>query len=306
MISIIIASYNEKDSIGKAIKCLSDKEYTGINNEYEIIQVTPDEETLNAGSQAVKELHIENIYTQIKDPRKGKAHALNMALDKAKGEIIVMTDGDVYFDKNSLQSLLECFNNKKIGGVCGRPTPINTKKSFWGYLSHLLTSVADHKRKDVFTTKENAYYTKENTFFPLSGYILAFRNIGIRYDSRYIDDTYISLQILENGYQLAYAPNAKVLVKFPTSLKDYLTQRRRNFRGNDEILKDKRFSKWDNPRSIFDEMKYVLFPLKYASSLMELLWSVLFYPIRLITWIYSLLPEKKAKTKVWKEIRSTK
>ena len=306
MISIIIASYNEKDSIGKAIKRLSDREYTGIPNKYEIIQVTPDDETLNAGLQTARELHIENIFTQIKDPRKGKAHALNMALDKAQGEIIVMSDGDVYFDKNSLNALLECFDNKKIGGVCGRPIPVNTKENFWGYLSHLLTSAADHKRRNVFNTSEKNYYTKNDTFFPLSGYILAFKNLGIRYDSRYIDDTYISLQILENGYQLAYAPNAKVYVKFPTSLKDYLVQRRRNFKGNDEILKDKRFSKWDNPRSFLDEIKYVLFPLRYASNHIELVWSILFYPIRLLTWIYSLLPEKKTKTKVWKEIQSTK
>ncbi len=306
MISIIIASYNEKDSIGKAIKCLSDDGYSGLNQNFEIIQVTPDDETLKAGKDTVEELQIAEKYIQIKDPRKGKAYALNMALEKANGEIIVMTDGDVYFDKLALRYILECFENEKIGGVCGRPAPVNNKTSYWGYISHLLTSAADDKRKKVFDIKEKDYYTKKDAYFPLSGYILAFRNIGIRYDSKYIDDTFISLKILEEGYQLAYAPKAQVFVKFPTTLKDYFTQRKRNFKGNDEILKDERFDKWKNPRDFSNEIKYALFPIKYASNFYELFWSLLFYPIRLFTWCYSLLPEKKSNNKVWKEIKSTK
>lgn len=49
MISVIIASRNEPKTIGKCIKCIADKEYSGITDPFEIIQASPDKETLDAG-----------------------------------------------------------------------------------------------------------------------------------------------------------------------------------------------------------------------------------------------------------------
>jgi len=229
-----------------------------------------------------------------------------MALNIAQGDIIVMTDGDVFFNEMALKELLECFKDEKIGGVSGRPISKNSRSDFWGYISHLLTDAADTKRKEIFHIKVDNYNKFNDGYFPMSGYILAFRNIGFKYDSAYIDDALISLEILNNGYQLAYAPKAKVIVKFPNNLNDYLLQRRRNFTGNREIHNNKRYDKQKDPRSFIDELEYLAFPIKYAKSLEELCWSLLLYPIRLLTWIISLIPTKKTKTKRWKAVSSTK
>ncbi len=302
MVTIIIASSNEKESIGKAIEAVID----GYKEDYQIIQVTPDEETLLAGMKKAKMLSLGERYIQIKDPKKGKSFALNLALEKATGDILVMTDGDVYFGDNALMELIYPFKDEKIGGVSGRPISLNDRSNFWGYISHLLTDAADAKRIQTFSNEKDGFYTKDNAYFPMSGYILAFRNIGVKYDSRYIDDTYISLKILEAGYQLAYAPKAKVFVKFPTNTSDYLLQRRRNFSGNKQIHKDEQFLKRKDPRSFTNELGYILYPIKYARNTKEFFWSLLLYPIRLLTWIISLIPKKKQKVMSWQSVRSTK
>jgi len=100
MISIIITSYKEPKTIGKAIRCIA-------LPDCEIIQISPDSETLNAGLKVAQELNLGKNFKQIKDPYKGKPHALNMAFKKASGDILVLTDGDVFFDKDAVSILCD-------------------------------------------------------------------------------------------------------------------------------------------------------------------------------------------------------
>ena len=76
-----------------------------------------------------------------------------MGLKDAKGEILFLTDGDVYCEKNSLELILKHFKNRKIGGVTGRPVSIDNKDNFMGYMGHLLADAAHHKR--MVTMKKN-------------------------------------------------------------------------------------------------------------------------------------------------------
>jgi cellulose synthase/poly-beta-1,6-N-acetylglucosamine synthase-like glycosyltransferase len=132
MISIIITSWKESKTIGKAIECIAKSTYSGIPKDFQIIQVSPDKETLDAGNLKAKELGIEKNYLQLKDPQKGKPIALNMALKMTKGEIILLTDGDVYWGENAVKEMIDAFQNKSIGGVTGRPVAVNNRNTQFG------------------------------------------------------------------------------------------------------------------------------------------------------------------------------
>ena len=54
MISVIIASFKEPKTIGRCISSIVNRKYSGIPTSFEIIQVSPDEETLNAGKKEAK------------------------------------------------------------------------------------------------------------------------------------------------------------------------------------------------------------------------------------------------------------
>ena len=115
MISVIIASFKEPKTIGRCISSIVNRKYSGIPTSFEIIQVSPDEETLNAGKKEAKKYRLGKKYIQIKDPKKGKPYALRMAFKQAKGDIFILTDGDTYFEKDAIKKLLEPFEDKKVG-----------------------------------------------------------------------------------------------------------------------------------------------------------------------------------------------
>ena len=47
----------------------------------------------------------------IRDNGEGKPSALNLAFKKAKGDILIFTDGDVFVDKDAIPLLLKKFKN---------------------------------------------------------------------------------------------------------------------------------------------------------------------------------------------------
>jgi cellulose synthase/poly-beta-1,6-N-acetylglucosamine synthase-like glycosyltransferase len=294
MISIIITSYKEPKTIGKAIRCIA-------LPDCEIIQISPDSETLNAGLKVAQELNLGKNFKQIKDPYKGKPHALNMAFKKASGDILVLTDGDVFFDKNAVSELIKPFKDKKVGGVTGRPVSRDKKDNMMGYFGNLLSDAAHHKRMKTL---------KKGLFFPMSGYIMTIRNYGIELPKDVLsDDAYISYFVVNKGKEIAYAPKAKAFVKYPTNLNDYYKQKVRSLGGYLQLEKYGVIKNEKKTRTFKDELSYFWFPFSYASNIKEFFWSKLLFPIRIVTWIKIFFDRKVFKKdfeKSWIRIESTK
>ena len=107
MISIIITSYKEPKTIGKAINSILKNKLQN----YEILVTAPDNKTLEAARVFKEHKNIKIFRDQgnksaalklLKDQGKGKSAALNLAVSKAKGNILILTDGDVFIDDNSI------------------------------------------------------------------------------------------------------------------------------------------------------------------------------------------------------------
>ena len=312
MITAIITSWKEPKTIGKCIKCIADSEYSGITKPFEILQISPDTETLDAGAKVAKELHLsETEYIQIQDPQRGKPYALKLALEKARGDILIFTDGDTYFGKDSVKYLLEPFENTEVGGVSGRPVSADSKENIMGYWGNLLYDAAHDRRVNTITEKKNNYYISDKTFFPMSGYIMASRKYDFDIpDNVLSDDAYISYSIRNLGKRIAYAPLAKSYVKYPKNLKDYYKQKVRAIGGFTQLERLGVFKKDKQSRSFLIELKYTFFVLRYAQSIKEFIWSIALFPVRLITWIRifweRVVLRKEMSSKGWERIESTK
>lgn len=313
MISVIITSFKEPKTIRKCISSIADKTYSKIPTPFEIIQVSPDTPTLNQGKKEANRLMLsKKQYIQIKDPRKGKPFALKMALKRAKGDIIILTDGDVFFEKNAVNELIKPFENKNVGGVSGRPVSQDSKDNKFGYWGHLLSDSADHRRKTTTKKEEGKeYYVSGESFFPMSGYIMAIRNLDIQLPKNALsDDAYISYYIRNKNMEIAYAPKAICYVKYPTNLKDYMKQKVRSLGGFTQLKHMGIFKKDKQSRSFSIELKYAGFVLKYAKNPQEFIWSLLLFPTRLITWIKIFwertILRKDMPKSGWERIESTK
>lgn len=312
MLSVIITSFKEPKTIGKCIESIADRKYSGIPKSFEILQVSPDKETLYEGKKVAKRLGLDqNEYRQVIDPCNGKPYALKMALNKAKGDILILTDGDTYFDKNAVKELLKPFENRKVGGVSGRPVARDRRDKQMGYYGNLLADSAHHRRSNTLQpVKDRDYYISDKGFFPMSGYIMAIRKTRFNIPKDVLsDDAYISYVLRNKGYEIAYSPNARCFVKYPTSLRDYFKQKVRSIGGFIQLEQYGVFKRDKQSRSFAIELQYFLFVLKYPQNIKEFFWSLLFFPIRLWTWIRIFWERrvlKKDFKRTWVRIESTK
>ena len=113
-VSVVIPAFNEESVIAGTVRGILASSYRNI----EIIVVddgskdkTFDVLTANfASNQRVELLRV---------PNSGKANALNTALLRAKGEVIVALDADTQFNKDTIARLVRWFEDEDIGAVAG-------------------------------------------------------------------------------------------------------------------------------------------------------------------------------------------
>ena len=216
-ISVIITTYKEYKTLSRAIQVIlhSIQNLKFDIQGFEILIIGPDKKTQEIVEKFSK-IHQQVKY--LKDKGVGKPAALNLALRAAKGQILVLTDGDVWIDQKSIHEILQPFKNRKVGAVTGRPISINSRKTLFGYWSHFLTQAAHQMR-----------LKKQN--FPCSGYLYGFRNVIKQIpENVFSEDGVITQMIRDSGFNLVYVPEAKVYVKYPDNFNDWIKQKVRSFR----------------------------------------------------------------------------
>ena len=287
MISIIITTYKEKNTLPKCLTVILGEK---LDQNCEILVVGPDEETASIAQQFAS---TNPRIKYIKDEYRGKPAALNLAFKQASGDVLVLTDGDVWMENNGLKRLLTPLADPKVGAVTGHPVPTNLRNNIFGYWAHFLTNAAHQMR---LTTKT----------FPCSGYLYAFRKNLIHYIPEEIlsEDGWITQQIRKQSYAISYAPDALVYVKYPNNFHDWLLQKKRSTGG---YIQKKQLRQ---ERNIINEITggIKLF-FTYPKNLKEFYWTKLLYLSRLYLWLLIFWQVKIKKVnlkKIWQRIESTK
>tara|TARA_Y100000310_G_scaffold342413_1_gene445581 strand:+ start:9670 stop:10557 length:888 start_codon:yes stop_codon:yes gene_type:complete len=295
MISTIITAYKEEKTIGKAIESILNQK---TKENMEIIVVCPDKPTADA---ARKYQNRNKNIRILKDPKMGKPVALNIAFKKAKGDILILTDGDVYIGKNAVNELINPFKNKKIGAVSGRPISSISRNTMLGYWSHLLTDLGAHNTR--------LKLAKRGKFIVCSGYLYAIRAGIVKNipSNSLSDDAIISHLIAQKGYKITYAPKAEVYVKYPTTFKDWITQKKRSTGGYNQIKE--LTGSTIRMRSFTKEALGIFKLFNYPKNIKEIVWTKILILARLYLWVrifIDLKLRKEAFSKTWKRIESTK
>ena len=316
MISVIITAYKEPKTIGRAIEAFLDQE---INEEFEILAIAPDEETRRAAKQQSSKAAERGVELRVlQDEGKGKPTALNLGFKEAKGDALVLTDGDVHVEEGSLLKLLAPLKDPKVGAVTSRPVSISPRSTKLGYWSHLLTDAGAHRTR--------AKRAAEGKFIVLSGYYMAIRRSAKQQNSKTAtnedarlkaflpndalsDDAVISHRVWQNGYKTAYAPEAKVFVKYPDNFHDWIKQKKRSIGGYRQL--NGYFPGKELPRMrSFGREVFQGFgaTFSYAQNTREFFWSLNLIFARAYLWykIATLKKEDMNIDKTWKRVESTK
>jgi cellulose synthase/poly-beta-1,6-N-acetylglucosamine synthase-like glycosyltransferase len=320
--SIILTAFKEPNSVANALKYLADPKYSGYEGNINIIQVSPDKDTIKKAKDYIKTVKNPNLgFLQLIDDNLGKPHALNQALKKVSSSIVIMTDGDVQFEKGTLGKLIDEIEKGNYDALTGQPVSSNPRNSFMGFVSHLMVAAAHHKRSIELMGKtqgHGAKFIKRKGFFPLSGYILAFDKSkfeGILGEGFVfpgdclVEDAYLSHVLYNKGLKLGYVPQAKVQVKFPTNIKDYFIQKKRSTGGFLQLWKYGVVTKETKARSFWQDLQYFWFPFKFSRNVIEYIYTIVYFPLRFVLWL-SIWWERKVVKKnfvqTWQRVESTK
>lgn len=293
MYSIIITAYREPDTVGKAIASLLPQ----LAPDAELIVVCPDDATTAVvQSYAQQDGRIKHIA----DLQKGKPVALNIGLQAARHNLVVLTDGDVYCEKDALAALLSPFEDDSVGAVTGRPVSISSRETMLGYWSHLLVHGAHQER---------LRRDQSGQFLLCSGYLFAFRQAlmtSIPADAL-AEDAVISHRIAAQGRKIRYAPDARVYVKYPATYADWLRQKVRSAGGYaQDTVRNSPFQM----RSARLEMIHgTRLALQFGKNGRERWWTLLLFAARLHLWMLAfwyVRVRKRPLSDLWQRVETTK
>jgi len=298
MIYIIITSYKEPIATVRAVESVLNQK---TKEKLSIIVVDPFQEVGDFLLSRIKDKRVRFFL----DPGEGKSYALNILLEKIytkkKNDIIIFTDGDVFISNNAVSEISQAFKNKKIGCVAGKPVPIDSRNTKYGFWAHVAFLGIDKARKKL---------SVDEKFFECSGYLFAIRNGVInQFPLKTSEDSIIPYLFWKKGYKILYADKAEAYIKNPDNWKDYIAQKIRNIKAHENLNKIAP----DLPRtkSFFKEIKEgALFAIKQPRNTKELVWALELYIARLYIYIeaFNELRKRKGFSDGWREteIKSTK
>ncbi|MDR1954677.1 MAG: glycosyltransferase [Candidatus Methanoplasma sp.] len=215
-----ICAYNEAANIERAIRSVYGQVLDGLClKETVVVSSGSSDGTDGIVDGLMKEYRSLRLIRQ--EAREGKNSAVNCFLDGKSTEIVVILNADTIFaDENSLQRLLEPFEDSGVGIVGGHPIPTNDKRTIAGYASHMIWMM--HHNISMME--------------PKIGEIIAFREIGTRLSVKNSgDEDALKMRLEEAGYRSVYVSDAKVFNKGPETIRDFVKQRTRVNIGESSI-----------------------------------------------------------------------
>src|SRR5262245_11309042 len=150
--------------------------------------------------------------------REGKASAVNLFLREAReASVLVVAGGDTRLEEGSLEALLAPFADPSAGRTGGRPVPVNPPTTLLGRVVQLQWALHDAIARDD----------------PKLGELVAFRRVlGPLDETTAVDEASLEAAAARAGLRRVYVPEARVAMKGPTTLRDFLAQRRRIHAGH--------------------------------------------------------------------------
>jgi len=223
-ITIIIPARNEEKYIGKAIESVLLADFNG---KKQVIVV--DDGSIDNTSKVVS--RYKNVQL-IRTKHKGKANSLNLALSKAKGELIAVVDGDSYIKKDALQEMSKELERKNVAAATGVVKVKNRDKlvCMWVHIEQIYNSLMR-----LLFSKLNANIVTPG---PLSMYRKKeLMELGGFSTKGFSEDMDITIRLIRKGYKIGYAENAISETNMPYDAKGFFRQRTRFARGMLNIFK---------------------------------------------------------------------
>jgi len=195
-ISILIAAYNEESHIEETIRNKLNLNYP--REKMEIIVIS--DGSTDRTEEIVGKCESQGVKLLRQNPRSGKTSALNMAVPKASGEILVFSDANSIYNIDAIEKLVENFYDPAVGYVTGKmiytnPDGTAIGDGCTGYMKY------ENFLRDI--------ETKVGSIVGVDGGIDAVRKqLYQPMNPDQLPDFVLPLIIVEEGYRVVYEPEA--------------------------------------------------------------------------------------------------
>lgn len=216
-LTVIVPAYNEEVGIEATLRSLQDNDYPG---ELEIIVV--DDGSTDRTAEIVRAQEGDGLRLLGKK-NGGKPSALNAGIAAARGEIIIMMDGDTVFQRDTLRKLVQPFADPKVGAISGNAKVAN-RKGLWGRWQHIEYVIGFNLDRRMFDLLQ--------CMPTIPGAIGAFRKevldaVGGLSEDTLAEDTDLTMAISRSGWQVVYEETAIAWTEAPSGLHQLWKQRYR-------------------------------------------------------------------------------
>ena len=117
-VSVVVPADNEERTILVAVETLLESTYPDL----EVIVV--DDGSRDATADRLRDLHESGRIHLLRQPNGGKAKALNAGIAAATGEVVLYTDADSLFLRDTVGQMARWFSDPGIDAVCGNDMPL--------------------------------------------------------------------------------------------------------------------------------------------------------------------------------------
>lgn len=213
-ISLIVAACDEEDFIAEKLEQIGQLDYPR-----ELIELVVAADGSRDRTVEIASAH-ENVRVMHRPERRGKLAAVERAIAATRGEIIVLTDANNRFTRETLIELTAPFADPVVGGVTGRKAiddgtgrPLDRVENlYWRYESAL-----------------KSWESATGSTAAAAGEILAIRREAYRSppEGSVTEDFVAAMLTAADGWRFVYAPKAVSLERASATLSDEQTRRAR-------------------------------------------------------------------------------
>jgi cellulose synthase/poly-beta-1,6-N-acetylglucosamine synthase-like glycosyltransferase len=227
-ISLLIAAHNEEKLIGKKIQSVLGARYPAEKLEV-LVGSDASTDRTNEILKQMEDKH-QHIEAYLFNERQGKPRIINQLAEKARGEILVISDANVMLETDTLMELVRYFREERIGLVDTRLISTGIKKHGISLQEKFYTGrevrIKHHESvlwESMMGPFGGCYAVRKSLYRPVPDHVL-------------VDDFYISMSVFEKGASCISNIQARVSEDVSNNPREEFRRKRRISAGNFQNL----------------------------------------------------------------------
>jgi len=299
-LTIGICAFNEERNIGALL--LDVLTQTGLPEDARIVVVTSGctDKTPEIVGRLAK--NTRRLILIEEETRTGKANAINLILATCPCTVLTLVDADVRLPQGTLARMFKAFSDRRIGAAGGLPIVANSEDTTISESASIILRIMTRALKELSANGELAF---------TMGELYGFRTSLVQKipDDVVNDDAYVATLVRSKGYRVVVASGAEFLTRVPSSVSDYVAQRRRVTFGHMRVrARMGRFA--TSMEGILLSHKSILVRSmlhEAVSRPMSILRALVVLELEVVAWLLAWLDSRSGREHVlWKRIATTK